>query len=490
VTPPAGESSPGETPPAPQTTEPPPPAGEAPSTPPTLEPPSPAEPPPPAGDTPPPPPTGGQPPAGAVPPASGGGTAPVLPPPDGATTTPPAAPPAADGAQTVAPPPDGESAVESQLEAQGDQQAVDNVRTLRAKLREETARGREPEGERRGDDQAGPDGQRPEDGDGRDGSRDGRDRPDGDRDRGDRPDGDRDRDRDGRGDRDRPPDSDIVLDLGGRFIVRFGDQVIVRQDDAYEADRFLGRARDVDVEHFRGGYTRTTVTRRDGTQIITVRDRYGDILTRTRIGPRGRQVILIDNREFYRDGRRPRYVRYEDELPPIQIGIPRERYIVETSHADRDAIYAALIAPPVEAVERPYALEEIRMSERLRSKMPRVDLNTLTFDFGSAAISPSQFGALTAVGQAMEQALGQNPNLLFLIEGHTDAVGSDNDNLILSDQRAEAIAVALSSNFDIPPENLVTQGYGEQYLKVPTDGPEVQNRRVTVRNITELAQGG
>jgi outer membrane protein OmpA-like peptidoglycan-associated protein len=89
----------------------------------------------------------------------------------------------------------------------------------------------------------------------------------------------------------------------------------------------------------------------------------------------------------------------------------------------------------------------------------------------------------------MEQALQQNPDLLFLIEGHTDAVGSDNDNLILSDRRAEAIAVALSSNFDIPPENLVTQGYGEQYLKVPTEVAEVQNRRVTVRNITELAQG-
>ena len=37
--------------------------------------------------------------------------------------------------------------------------------------------------------------------------------------------------------------------------------------------------------------------------------------------------------------------------------------------------------------------------------------------------------------------------------------------------------MALSQNFDIPPENLVTEGYGEQYLKVDTDGPERQNRR-------------
>jgi regulatory helix-turn-helix LysR family protein len=34
-----------------------------------------------------------------------------------------------------------------------------------------------------------------------------------------------------------------------------------------------------------------------------------------------------------------------------------------------------------------------------------------------------------------------------------------------------------------------TQGYGEQYLKIPTDGPERANRRVTVRRITPLLTG-
>jgi outer membrane protein OmpA-like peptidoglycan-associated protein len=70
-------------------------------------------------------------------------------------------------------------------------------------------------------------------------------------------------------------------------------------------------------------------------------------------------------------------------------------------------------------------------------------------------------------------------------------VGEPTANLILSDRRAEAIAVALSSNFDVSPENLVTQGYGEQYLKVPTEEAERENRRVTVRRITPLvAQSG
>ena len=59
-----------------------------------------------------------------------------------------------------------------------------------------------------------------------------------------------------------------------------------------------------------------------------------------------------------------------------------------------------------------------------------------------------------------------------MVEGHTDAVGSDVDNLSLSDRRAELVALVLSQQFGVPAENLTTQGYGEQYLKVPTQGPE------------------
>ena len=82
--------------------------------------------------------------------------------------------------------------------------------------------------------------------------------------------------------------------------------------------------------------------------------------------------------------------------------------------------------------------------------------------------------------------LEKNPAETFLIEGHTDAVGSEFANLALSDKRAEAVANALTNVFEIPPENLSTQGYGEEYLKVQSDGPERQNRRVAIRRITPL----
>jgi outer membrane protein OmpA-like peptidoglycan-associated protein len=140
----------------------------------------------------------------------------------------------------------------------------------------------------------------------------------------------------------------------------------------------------------------------------------------------------------------------------------------------------------VETVERVYSLDEVRYSQRLRDKVRRIDVDTITFDFGSAAISPSQFGALTELGEALSDYLARFPWATILVEGHTDAVGTEYANLLLSDRRAEALAVALTSYFDIPPENLITQGYGEQFLKVDTQLPERQNRRAVLRNVTGL----
>jgi outer membrane protein OmpA-like peptidoglycan-associated protein len=86
----------------------------------------------------------------------------------------------------------------------------------------------------------------------------------------------------------------------------------------------------------------------------------------------------------------------------------------------------------------------------------------------------------------MKRVIDRNPDEMFMIEGHTDAVGSDEDNLSLSDRRAESVAIILTEQFGVPAENLTTQGYGEQYLKVNTEQAERLNRRVAVRRITPL----
>ena len=55
---------------------------------------------------------------------------------------------------------------------------------------------------------------------------------------------------------------------------------------------------------------------------------------------------------------------------------------------------------------------------------------------------------------------------------------------------AAAASLARSvEQFGIPPENLVTQGYGEQYLKIQTQEANRLNRRVAVRPIGSLLAG-
>jgi outer membrane protein OmpA-like peptidoglycan-associated protein len=93
------------------------------------------------------------------------------------------------------------------------------------------------------------------------------------------------------------------------------------------------------------------------------------------------------------------------------------------------------------------------------------------------------------VGKVINRIIRDNPDQVILVGGHTDAIGSDENNLSLSDRRAETVARILTDEFSVPPENLVTQGYGESDLLVDTEGDEPRNRRVEFMRITPfLAQ--
>jgi OOP family OmpA-OmpF porin len=265
----------------------------------------------------------------------------------------------------------------------------------------------------------------------------------------------------------------IVVDPGGQSFIRHN-----------EVDRFRYGARDIQTQRV-GNDSRTVVIRPDGSEIITLNGPDGQLLRRSR-RYQGREVIIIDN--SYRD---PRAVGgFYVDLPPPVIRIPRDRYIVEAETASPDLIYDTLIAPPVERIGRRYSLDEIRYSPSVRQLMPSIDLDTINFETGSWEIPPDQAAKLQAIADGLNRVISQNPRAVFLIEGHTDAVGSDVDNLSLSDRRAESAAELLTQQFQVPAENLTSQGYGEQYLKIDTQGPERQNRRVTIRNIEPLLNGG
>ncbi|RWE93610.1 OmpA family protein [Mesorhizobium sp.] len=281
----------------------------------------------------------------------------------------------------------------------------------------------------------------------------------------------------------RPQGVDVVRELGDRVILQFNNQTIVESDDT---PRMRRGARNVYYEELSGDRTREIVERDNGIQIVTIRNRYGDVIQRSRIAPDGREYVLsyVDEQYYDDDGdwRDP-----GDDLPPIRIDISREEYILDSEEVeDPDDYYAFLEQPPVERVQRLYSIDEVKRSARVRDIARRIDLDTLNFEFGSASIPETEVQKLEGVASAMEKLLEKNPAETFLIEGHTDAVGRPEANLALSDRRAEAVAEALTNAFSIPPENLTTQGYGEEYLKVDTPEPERENRRVAIRRITSL----
>lgn len=270
------------------------------------------------------------------------------------------------------------------------------------------------------------------------------------------------------------PDRIIIRDPGG--------QAYVRGNDLY---RFRYGARDIRTDTV-GGETRTVVIRPDGSEVITVVGTDGSLLRRIRRDPGGREIVIIDN--SYRD---PRSVGgfYVDVPPPV-VNIPYDRYIVDAEEASPDVIYQTMVAPPVQRIDRRYSLDEIRYSPNVRMQMPSIDINTINFETGSWTIPPDQAARLQVIADGLNQAIQRNPREVFLIEGHTDAVGNEVDNLSLSDRRAQSAAELLTQQFNVPAENLTSQGYGEQYLKEQTQGPSLINRRVTVRRITPLLNGG
>ena len=274
----------------------------------------------------------------------------------------------------------------------------------------------------------------------------------------------------------------VFTEPGRVIVVDPGGQSFIRHD---EDERFRFGARDIQTQRV-GNETRTIVIRPDGSQIITVVGADGLLRRRIRRDQQGREIIIIDN--SYRD---PDAVGgFYVDLPPPVIRIPYDRYIVDAAVAPPELIYDTMEAPPVERIERRYSLDEIRYSPSVRQLMPSIDLNTINFETGSWEIPPDQAARLQSIADGLNRAIQRNPREVFLIEGHTDAVGNPVDNLSLSDRRAESAAELLTQQFGVPAENLTSQGYGAQYLKEQTDGPSRINRRVTIRRITPLLNGG
>ena len=180
----------------------------------------------------------------------------------------------------------------------------------------------------------------------------------------------------------------------------------------------------------------------------------------------------------------------------LDVGGSRPPPVIWAAEEDDEEIERQLVARPRQRIERTYSREvlfdepEVVLTRpEVRSSLPSVELDTITFGFNEAFVREEEVADLDRVGSIMERIVAAHPNEVFVIEGHTDAVGSDAYNINLSRLRAVAIKDVLLEFYNIEESNLTTVGLGERYLKIPTPEPEQENRRGTIRRITPLVSG-
>ncbi len=127
-------------------------------------------------------------------------------------------------------------------------------------------------------------------------------------------------------------------------------------------------------------------------------------------------------------------------------------------------------------VEQQFTREEARVLREGGKVVIR--LVGMNFSSGQSEIRPDHFALLTKV----KQAIALYPDAKITIEGYTDAYGTDEANLKLSQKRADAVAQYLLANSNLMGGNLQAVGFGEAHPIANNETKEgrEKNRRIDV----------
>jgi outer membrane protein OmpA-like peptidoglycan-associated protein len=106
-----------------------------------------------------------------------------------------------------------------------------------------------------------------------------------------------------------------------------------------------------------------------------------------------------------------------------------------------------------------------------------ISLSDILFDVGRSAIKPGSQANIERIAVVLRQY----PQHQILVEGHTDATGSEEFNLRLSQDRANAVRSALV-NGGVDASKISAEGFGESQPVASNDTPagRQQNRRVEI----------
>ena len=128
---------------------------------------------------------------------------------------------------------------------------------------------------------------------------------------------------------------------------------------------------------------------------------------------------------------------------------------------DKDALFASLMAESDRYVETDRGLE--------------IELN-VTFALNSSLITEEFDAEISNTADLLKQ----NPEVVVIVEGHTDNTGTEQYNQWLSDKRANAVAQRMIEKYGVAPEQIQMRGKGESEPVADNDTEEGRqmNRRV------------
>lgn len=205
-------------------------------------------------------------------------------------------------------------------------------------------------------------------------------------------------------------------------------------------------------------------------------------------------LLLLANQKVEIARARAQARQYEDQRQALSEESERARLAARTAEVDRartdarsaradaeSAREAAARARDEIAVSREERLELQRQIEELNARETDrglvVTLGDLLFATGKSQLT----GGAGPNLDKLAAFLTEYPNRTVLIEGHTDSVGSEESNYLLSQRRADSVMSYLVSR-GVPPNRLSTAGLGESSPVASNDTVtgRQQNRRVEV----------
>lgn len=206
---------------------------------------------------------------------------------------------------------------------------------------------------------------------------------------------------------------------------------------------------------------------------------------RRRIPPKQDHRIAVQVRRgqvrFFVDGQRVGHLPFRPEKPPrvltlyfarsveTEVPFPEAPVLVR---GIRIAAYTRPEAAPEAEKDLIQQLGAVETEEGLKVTLAEAIL----FDFGKWELKPDAQTTLEKLANLAELRRGT-----VRVEGHTDDVGTEQFNRVLSELRAHVVALALA-RLGVDPVRLQPKGFGESRPVAPNDSDanRARNRRVEV----------